>query len=236
MLLRNSNKLLTITLIVLVLLASTSIIMYAGQTSFASNNEKGYSLSYIPISKSNFLNPYSFDSLGFLNIVDANKKNTNTFLNSDMVAYYDFKMNERFKKMNEEKRHFEEERRKQQELSRSAVNRGSLFTLTAYDLSEQSCGKSTSHPSYGITATGRDLSGQSWESARAIAVDPRVIPLGSKVYIKFVNEKYSYMDGHYTAVDTGGAIKGNHIDFFMGEHAKKEAMSFGHQKAYIIIE
>lgn len=45
-----------------------------------------------------------------------------------------------------------------------------------------------------------------------IAVDPRVIPLGSRVYV----EGY----GFATAEDTGGAIKGNIIDVFLEtEHA-----------------
>lgn len=43
----------------------------------------------------------------------------------------------------------------------------------------------------------------------SIAVDPRVIPLGSKVVI----------DGHvYLACDTGGAIKGNRIDMCVQTH------------------
>jgi len=42
-----------------------------------------------------------------------------------------------------------------------------------------------------------------------IAVDPSIIPLGSIVYI----------DGmRYVAEDVGGAIKGNHIDVFVGSH------------------
>lgn len=55
------------------------------------------------------------------------------------------------------------------------------------------------------TATGFNLSAN--PSAKVIAVDPRVIPLGSKVYV----EGY----GEAMALDTGGAIKGNRIDVLM---------------------
>lgn len=54
----------------------------------------------------------------------------------------------------------------------------------------------------GITATGVNLNNN--PNAKVIAVDPSVIPLGSKVYV----EGYGYA----TAADTGGAIKGNKID------------------------
>ncbi|UXR28842.1 3D domain protein [Bacillus phage Nachito] len=53
-----------------------------------------------------------------------------------------------------------------------------------------------------LTATGFNLSQN--PNARIIAVDPSVIPLGSKVYV----EGY----GEALAIDTGGAIKGNRID------------------------
>lgn len=59
----------------------------------------------------------------------------------------------------------------------------------------------------GITATGINLKAN--PNAKVIAVDPRVIPLGSKVYV----EGY----GHAIAGDTGGAIKGNKIDLFMND-------------------
>ena len=53
---------------------------------------------------------------------------------------------------------------------------------------------------------------------RTIAVDPDVIPLGSKVII----------NGHvYTAEDTGGAVKRKHIDVAVGTHA--EALRLGVQ-------
>jgi N-acetylmuramoyl-L-alanine amidase len=54
----------------------------------------------------------------------------------------------------------------------------------------------------GVTATGIDLNAN--PNAKVIAVDPSVIPLGSKVWV----EGY----GEAIAGDTGGAIKGNKID------------------------
>ena len=55
------------------------------------------------------------------------------------------------------------------------------------------------------TATGINL--RSNPNLKVIAVDPSVIPLGSKVWV----EGYGYA----VAGDTGGAIKGNKIDLFM---------------------
>lgn len=62
-----------------------------------------------------------------------------------------------------------------------------------------------------------------------IAVDPTVIPLGSRVYIEFP-------DGHGVeaiAEDTGGAIKGNRIDIAMW--TVDEAYEFGKQKVKITV-
>ena len=49
---------------------------------------------------------------------------------------------------------------------------------------------------------------------QTIAVDPRVIPYGTKVII----------GGHiFTAEDCGGAIQGNHIDIYVNNHAEATA-------------
>ncbi|AIK37812.1 3D domain protein [Bacillus pseudomycoides] len=72
----------------------------------------------------------------------------------------------------------------------------------------------TAHPSenggtYGgrvLTAMGHDLTAN--PNMKMIAVDPKVIPLGSKVWV----EGY----GEAIAGDTGGAIKGNRIDVLVG--------------------
>lgn len=59
-------------------------------------------------------------------------------------------------------------------------------------------------------------SGKKAKVRHTIAVDPRIIPLGSKVKIK---------GRWYTAEDKGGLIKGNRIDIFMNSH--KETVKFG---------
>jgi 3D (Asp-Asp-Asp) domain-containing protein len=45
----------------------------------------------------------------------------------------------------------------------------------------------------------------------SIAVDPRLIPFGSRVYIPFYRRLGG---GWFIAQDTGGAIKGRHIDVY----------------------
>ncbi len=62
-----------------------------------------------------------------------------------------------------------------------------------------------------------------------IAVDPKLIPLGSRVYIEFADGHGAYA----TAEDTGGAIKGKRIDIAMA--TVDEAYEFGMQKAKVYI-
>ena len=59
-----------------------------------------------------------------------------------------------------------------------------------------------------------------------IAVDPKVIPLGTKVYIPQFGKVF-------VAEDTGSAIKGKKIDIFMNSYAK--AMKWGIRCIDIII-
>lgn len=65
-------------------------------------------------------------------------------------------------------------------------------------------------PAGGVGDGVTTASGQHVKEGWTIAVDPRVIPLHSLVEIRFA-------DGHihlYEAEDTGGAIRGHHIDIF----------------------
>src|SRR5699024_12236917 len=67
----------------------------------------------------------------------------------------------------------------------------------------------------GVTKTGIDLNED--RNAKVIAVDPNVIPLGTKVHV----EGY----GEAIAGDIGGAIKGNKIDIHVP--TKDEAYQWG---------
>ena len=73
----------------------------------------------------------------------------------------------------------------------------------------------------GTTATGIDLRAN--PDQKVIAVDPSVIPLGSRVWV----EGY----GEAIAGDTGGAIKGNIIDLFMPN--EQDALNWGRKTVKI---
>jgi 3D (Asp-Asp-Asp) domain-containing protein len=112
------------------------------------------------------------------------------------------------------------------------------FKITAYDLSVQSCGKKFTDRSYGITRSGISLKGHDLRSASTISTDPRIIPLGSIVYIYFNNEEAQEYNGLYLAQDTGSKIKGNKIDLFFGDKNSEkpsiEALNFGIQQAKVV--
>jgi len=111
------------------------------------------------------------------------------------------------------------------------------FTITAYDLSFNSCQKSRGSKGYGITSSGFDLRGHTIDSARVISVDPAIIPLGSKVRLTFKEDKYKRYDNIYTALDKGGLIKNQRIDLFVGDNiwSKNRIKDFGLTQAYVEI-
>lgn len=84
---------------------------------------------------------------------------------------------------------------------------------TAYDPGPRSCGK------YATGRTGCGLRA----GYGVVAVDPRVIRLGTRLYV----EGYGYA----IAGDTGRAIKGNKID--LGFNTYREAISFGRRNVTV---
>lgn len=101
-----------------------------------------------------------------------------------------------------------------------------VMTATAYDLSYESTGKNPGDPYYGITASGTKA------QPGTVAVDPRIIPLGTKLYVASTDGSPDY--GFATAEDTGGAIKGNKIDLFMNDSAACERFGRRPVKVYIL--
>ena len=88
-----------------------------------------------------------------------------------------------------------------------------VFKATAYCSCEKCCDKDPTDKWYGITATGKKAQ---WGT---VAVDKRVVKLGSKLRIK------GFPNTVFRAEDVGGAIKGKHIDVWFPSHS--EALEFG---------
>ncbi|MBE2973619.1 3D domain-containing protein [Priestia megaterium] len=101
------------------------------------------------------------------------------------------------------------------ESSQQASGQSMTVEATAYTANCAGCS--------GTTATGVDLKAN--PNQKVIAVDPSVIPLGSKVYV----EGY----GEAVAADTGGAIKGNRIDVFVPSEG--DAQQFGRKSVKITV-
>jgi len=91
---------------------------------------------------------------------------------------------------------------------------------TAYDLSAEENGGYA-----GQTATGVPL------DKGVIAVDPKVIPLGSRVYIEALDGSWSY--GYAVAADTGGAIKGKRVDLCY--RTRSECIQFGRRPCRVYV-
>lgn len=77
--------------------------------------------------------------------------------------------------------------------------------------------EATAYSGGGTTASGMAA------AVGRVAVDPRVIPLGTRLYI----EGYGYA----VAADTGGAIKGNRIDLYM--NSESACNSFGRRSVTV---
>lgn len=99
---------------------------------------------------------------------------------------------------------------------------------TAYTASFKDTGKHPDHPEFGITYTGiRAKKG-------IIAVDPKVIPLGTKVYVEGVGDVPDY--GYALAADIGSAIKGDLIDIYLDDQKTVDAWGCKKVRVYILLD
>lgn len=100
-----------------------------------------------------------------------------------------------------------------------------VMIATAYDLSYASTGKLPGMDGYGITKSGTKA------KVGTVAVDPTVIPLGTKLYIEYADGTGAY--GYATAEDTGSAIKGYRVDLFFNTY--QECIEFGRRRVVVYI-
>lgn len=106
-----------------------------------------------------------------------------------------------------------------QPAAREAATRTMTVEATAYCPCRVCTGKGSEHPAYGITASGAPA------APGTVAVDPAVIPLGTRMWV----EGY----GEAVAADTGGMIKGRKIDVYFPTH--QEAVEWGRKRVTIKI-
>ncbi|NTV90960.1 MAG: DUF348 domain-containing protein [Clostridiales bacterium] len=99
---------------------------------------------------------------------------------------------------------------------------------TAYTASYKDTGKNPGDPGFGITRTGIKT------KRGVIAVDPRVIPLGTRVYVEVAGSTPDY--GYAVAADTGGAIKGNLIDLYYDTQSFVDSWGCKKVKVYILLD
>lgn len=85
--------------------------------------------------------------------------------------------------------------------------------------------RATAYSGGGHTASGTHVR-RSSNGYSSVAVDPRVIPLGTRLYI----EGYGYA----IAEDTGGAIKGNRIDLYFDTEGECNSFGVRNVKVYIL--
>ncbi len=99
--------------------------------------------------------------------------------------------------------------------SRSTTSRNSSSSESKTSSTSNSASKNGKHMVVQATAYAGDSITSTGTVPKwgTIAVDPRVIPYGSKVYIPQFNKTF-------IAEDCGGAIKGNIIDIFMGSESE----------------
>lgn len=117
---------------------------------------------------------------------------------------------------------------RQQSTRASSTRKQPIVVESEPDSSKEMTVTATAYTAYcegcsGTTAYGINLRAN--PDMKVIAVDPKVIPLGTQVWV----EGYGYA----IAGDTGGAIKGNKIDVFIPSH--DEAMQWGVKKVKIKI-
>ena len=117
----------------------------------------------------------------------------------------------------------EENERLRAEIKRLEASQWRDFTATAYTAN---CSEGCT----GITKTGLDVSNRTHiDGKRIIATDPSVIPLGTTVELRFSDGRLE----RAIALDTGGRIDGNIIDYLASDH--ESALQFGRQRVQIRI-
>ncbi|MEP6706106.1 MAG: 3D domain-containing protein [Pyrinomonadaceae bacterium] len=105
------------------------------------------------------------------------------------------------------------------ELAEASTTAGTIKTLPAASIQKY---MATAYCLHGRTASGKMV------ARGLIAADPSLLPLGSRVRL----DAGSY-SGEYLVADTGGAVRGRHIDIWTA--SAREAMTFGKRSVKLTV-
>lgn len=117
-----------------------------------------------------------------------------------------------------------ENERLRQELNNLKDSRCEFKYLGTYKITYY-CDERTDHICGG---TGVTASGVPTDVGTTIAVDPKIIPYGTEVYIEGV--------GHRIAQDCGGAVKDKHIDVLVQTHAEAMRLGTTYKDIWVIVQ
>ncbi|MCF6155781.1 MAG: hypothetical protein E3K36_11135 [Candidatus Brocadia sp.] len=96
-----------------------------------------------------------------------------------------------------------------------------IMTVRAYDNCKVCTGKTPRHKAYGITKSGKVA------SRGTVAVDPKMIALGTKLKIEGFGNRV------FRAEDVGKAVKGRRMEIWMESH--KKALRFGKKRLRVFV-
>jgi len=102
-----------------------------------------------------------------------------------------------------------------------ALEYAGTFYLTMYAATVEQCGNTL-----GITASGKKVTTN--PECHTVAVDPKVIPLGTKLLIE------GYDGIVFEATDTGSAINGNDVDIFTDSESESKQFNPTYAKVWVI--
>jgi 3D (Asp-Asp-Asp) domain-containing protein len=102
-----------------------------------------------------------------------------------------------------------------------ALEYAGTFYLTMYAATVEQCGNTL-----GITASGKKVTTN--PECHTVAVDPKVIPLGTKLIIE------GYDGIVFEATDTGSAINGNDVDIFTDSESESKQFNPTYAKVWVI--
>jgi len=123
----------------------------------------------------------------------------------------------------------------QQEQNKKNVTKATVTeneSQTTNNKTEEKTANSTSKNAGGFNATAYCLRGRTANGGSVrrgiVAADPRVLPLGTRIYLNA--GAYS---GNYVVADTGGAVRGRKLDIWVPNCS--EAMRFGRRSVSVNI-